>query len=42
MRYRSRIYYTEEQKSQMWDRWQVGVVALIEALMLLSGRAHLP
>jgi len=24
MRYRSRIYYTEEQKSQMWDRWQVG------------------
>jgi IS30 family transposase len=24
MRYRSRIYYTEEQKSQMWDRWQAG------------------
>jgi IS30 family transposase len=24
MRYRSRIHYTEEQKSQMWDRWQEG------------------
>ncbi len=24
MRYRSRIYYTEEQKSLMWDRWQAG------------------
>jgi DNA-binding CsgD family transcriptional regulator len=24
MGYRSRVYYTEEQKSQMWDRWQSG------------------
>lgn len=24
MRHRTRIYYTEEQKSQMWDRWQRG------------------
>ena len=24
MKYRTRIYYTEEQKSQMWDRWQKG------------------
>lgn len=24
MKYRTRIYYTQEQKSQMWDRWQKG------------------
>lgn len=24
MKYRTRIYYTETQKSQMWDRWQKG------------------
>lgn len=24
MKYRTRIYYTEEQKSQMWERWQKG------------------
>jgi IS30 family transposase len=24
MKYRTRIYYSEEQKSQMWDRWQKG------------------
>ena len=24
MKYRKRIYYTEEQKSLMWDRWQKG------------------
>ena len=24
MKYRTRIYYTKEQKSQMWDRWQKG------------------
>jgi len=24
MKYRQRIYYTEEQKSLMWDRWQKG------------------
>jgi hypothetical protein len=25
MTYRQRIYYTEEQKALMWDRWQVSV-----------------
>ena len=24
MRHRTRIHYTDEQKSQMWDRWQRG------------------
>ena len=24
MKYRARIYYTEEQKALMWDRWQKG------------------
>ena len=24
MKYKTRIYYSEEQKSQMWDRWQKG------------------
>ena len=24
MKYRTRIYYTEEQKSVMWERWQRG------------------
>jgi len=24
MKYRTRIYYTEEQKSQMWNKWQKG------------------
>ena len=24
MKYRRRIYYTEEQKALMWDRWQKG------------------
>ena len=24
MKYRTRIYYTEEQKALMWDRWQEG------------------
>ncbi len=24
MKYRTRIYYTEKQKAQMWDRWQAG------------------
>ena len=24
MKYRARIYYTEEQKTLMWDRWQQG------------------
>lgn len=24
MKYRTRIYYTDEQKSLMWDRWQKG------------------
>ena len=24
VKYRPRIYYTEEQKALMWDRWQKG------------------
>jgi hypothetical protein len=24
MKYRTRIYYTAEQKAEMWDRWQHG------------------
>lgn len=24
MKYRTRIYYSEEQKARMWDRWQRG------------------
>ena len=24
MKYRKRIYYTENQKALMWDRWQAG------------------
>ena len=24
MKYRTQIYYTEEQKSVMWERWQKG------------------
>ena len=24
MKYRTRIYYSESQKAQMWDRWQKG------------------
>ena len=24
MKYRTRIYYTEEQKAFMWDRWKKG------------------
>ena len=24
MKYRPRIYYTEDQKALMWDRWQKG------------------
>lgn len=24
MKYRSRIYYTEQQKALMWERWQKG------------------
>ena len=24
MKYRQRTYYTDEQKSMMWDRWQKG------------------
>ena len=24
MKYRTRIYYTEQQKTLMWDRWQKG------------------
>ena len=28
MKYRTRIYYTEEQKAVMWERWQKGRVLL--------------
>ena len=24
MKYKTRLYYSEEQKSLMWDRWQKG------------------
>lgn len=24
MKYRKRIYYSESQKAQMWERWQAG------------------
>lgn len=24
MKYRTRIYYSEKQKSQMWNRWEKG------------------
>ena len=24
MKYRTRIYYTAEQKAEMWDRWKKG------------------
>ncbi len=27
MKQRPRIYYTEEQKAMMWDRWQKGSIS---------------
>ncbi len=36
MKYRSRIYYSAEQKNLMWDRWQAGD-SLHEIARLLIG-----
>jgi len=38
MKYRTRIYYTEEQKSLMWDRWQKG--ESLHAIARLFDRSH--
>jgi len=38
MRYRTRIYYTEEQKAVMWDRWQKG--DSLHAIARLYDRNH--
>jgi IS30 family transposase len=38
MKYRTRIYYTEEQKSQMWDRWQKG--ESLHSIAKLFDRGH--
>lgn len=38
MKYRTRIYYTEEQKSQMWDRWQKG--ESLHTIARLFDRSH--
>ncbi len=38
MKYRTRIYYTEEQKSYMWDRWQKG--DSLHAIARLFDRSH--
>ncbi len=38
MKYRTRIYYTEEQKSCMWDRWQKG--DSLHAIARLFDRSH--
>ena len=38
MKYRRRIYYTEEQKSYMWDRWQKG--DSLHAIARLFDRSH--
>ena len=38
MKYRTRIYYTEEQKSQMWDRWQKG--ESLHTIARLFDRGH--
>ena len=38
MKYRTRIYYSEEQKSQMWDRWQKG--ESLHAIARLFNRGH--
>lgn len=41
MKYRTRIYYTEEQKSQMWDRWQKGESLHAIARLFLSEKTSL-
>ena len=38
MSYRARIYYTEDQKPLMWDRWQKGDSA--ETIDCLFDRGH--
>ena len=38
MKYRTRIYYTEEQKALMWDRWQKG--DSLHAIAQLFDRCH--
>ena len=38
MKYRTRIYYTEEQKALMWDRWQKG--DSLAAIARLFDREH--
>jgi IS30 family transposase len=38
MKYRTRIYYTEEQKALMWDRWQRGET--IHSIARLFDRGH--
>ena len=38
MKYRKRIYYTEEQKSLMWDRWQKG--ESLRSIARLFDRGH--
>ena len=38
MKYRTRIYYSEEQKSQMWDRWRKG--ESLHTIARLFDRGH--
>ena len=38
MTYRERIYYTEEQKALMWDRWQEGDT--LHTIAALFDRSH--
>ena len=38
MKYRTRIYYSEAQKSQMWDRWQKG--ESLHSIARLFDRGH--
>lgn len=38
MKYRPRIYYTEEQKALMWDRWEKGET--LHSIARLFDRNH--
>ena len=38
MKYRTRIYYTEAQKTLMWDRWQKGESLSSIVLLQVSHR----
>ena len=38
MKYRTRIYYSEEQKSLMWDRWEKG--ESLHSIARLFDRGH--